>query len=268
MGQLPICRVAVRWGQAESTHVRSDSLAACDPGPSAASTAKRRFRPLEDRHFPPFSIASLPIFSGFFKELAQSAQIGANVTPKGATPRTKPPGMTSTESCKNDGDLNHKESEVHKEIAIHEKDIAGFVVRCLSFVFFVLFVVLRDFAGTVFRLGARLGGVQRELPKALVSTTPNGGPHCQPITILCPSGVPASLPAAEEPRAGSSGDATDRCRRVLQSTMSRERRTCLKSKLAAALAEGKSSAEWAMAPMEWASGRPNGGPRARGPGRS
>jgi hypothetical protein len=37
------------------------------------------------------------------------------------------------------------------------------------------------------------------------------------------------------------------CRRVPESTMSREKRTSLKSKLAAALAEGKSSAEWASA---------------------
>jgi hypothetical protein len=39
----------------------------------------------------------------------------------------------------------------------------------------------------------------------------------------------------------------DPCRRVPDSTMSREQRTSLKSKLAAAMAEGKSSAEWASA---------------------
>lgn len=38
-----------------------------------------------------------------------------------------------------------------------------------------------------------------------------------------------------------------RCPRVPVSTMSREKRTSLKSKLASAIAEGKSSAEWASA---------------------
>ena len=39
----------------------------------------------------------------------------------------------------------------------------------------------------------------------------------------------------------------DFCHRVTVSTMSREKRTSLKSTLAAAMAEGKSSAEWASA---------------------
>jgi hypothetical protein len=71
----PIWRVAGGWRQPESTDVKAGSLAACDPGPSVPSTAKWRFGPWEKRHFPPFSAPSLPIFSGFFRELGHP---GAN----------------------------------------------------------------------------------------------------------------------------------------------------------------------------------------------
>jgi hypothetical protein len=63
----------------------------------------------------------------------------------------------------NNKDLNHKGHEGHKEIGIREWDIPAFVVRCLSFVPFVFFVVLPVLAATGFRLDALLGGVQRGL---------------------------------------------------------------------------------------------------------
>ncbi len=55
-------------------------------------------------------------------------------------------------------------------------------------------------------------------------------------------------PQAENRVWGQSiGGAVDFCHRVTVSIMSREKRTSLKSTLAAAIAEGKSSAEWASA---------------------
>ena len=68
----PIWRVAGGWRQPASTNVKAGRLASCDPGPSAPSTAKWRFRPSEMRHFPPCLCPFSPSF------LRERSQPGAN----------------------------------------------------------------------------------------------------------------------------------------------------------------------------------------------
>jgi hypothetical protein len=94
--RLRIWRVAGAGRQLESTDVKSSSLAACDLGLPAQSMAKWRFGPSEKRHFPPFSAPFLPIFSRFFRELADpgangrqcdSPKRGFGTTPHRGRPR-------------------------------------------------------------------------------------------------------------------------------------------------------------------------------------
>jgi hypothetical protein len=59
--------------------------------------------------------------------------------------------------------------------------------------------------------------------------------------------MPASLGPGLRTVSGANRRRDGFCHRVLTSTMSREKRTSLKSRLAAAIADGKTSAEWASA---------------------
>jgi hypothetical protein len=56
--------------QPDSTDVRSGRLPGCDLAPSAPDTAKMALWPSKKRHFPPFSITFLTVFSGFFCALS------------------------------------------------------------------------------------------------------------------------------------------------------------------------------------------------------
>jgi hypothetical protein len=80
----PIPGAAVGSAQPDTTDVRSGALAGCDLAPSAAGTAKWRFRPWKKRHLAPFSSTFLTIFSGFFCELSHQ---GADWRPCGPEKR-------------------------------------------------------------------------------------------------------------------------------------------------------------------------------------
>ncbi len=64
----PICRAGRGWRRLEFADVKPGPSLACDRGPTAANTAKWRFRPLIMRHSAPVSASFLPIFSRFFCE--------------------------------------------------------------------------------------------------------------------------------------------------------------------------------------------------------
>jgi hypothetical protein len=68
--------------QPESTDVRSGRLSSCDRGASAPGRATWRLRPSRKRHLPPFSIAFLTIFSGFFCELSHQGAKGRDCGPE------------------------------------------------------------------------------------------------------------------------------------------------------------------------------------------
>jgi transposase len=72
-------------------------------------------------------------------------------------------------------------------------------------------------------------------------------PEAVTTSLPCPFRVPASLGPGLRTASGAKGKRGGPCHRAMMSTMSKEERTSLQSELAAALAAGKSCAEWASA---------------------
>jgi len=68
--------------QPDSTDVRSGRLPGCDLAPSAPRTVKMALWPSKKRHFPPFSITFLTVFSGFFCALSHQGANGRECGPE------------------------------------------------------------------------------------------------------------------------------------------------------------------------------------------